>query len=753
MYRKEIEISFTQRIKEVEACFSGDQESVAERFQADIFKLEQHYQSELKDLSDSHIKQKHHWEERIQKALESAEEQRMMTEAAVEQERDRLSQEWTKERQELESLHNNKMEALMTENMQLQNELDDLIGKAQTKEIELSKQLNDLHNRLQESMNTRHELLVQSEDKALQTKLLLSKTVEDFKQERAELLRNSAGLEAKYKEMLSLSEQQIADRIELLSERDDLKIKIEKLEMLLKQTAVDFELKRKEQQENLSMLEKKLKDNLKSEEEKRDVLKVRIKELEMELNQCSASEEKEENEMLMEEVAGEDAPHILTEEDGAENPYDLVETALNIEIQDDEDAFTSNDLHGENESIAAYNQEQDNQIETPREGCDDQAGVCELKGSSPKRAELCHKGRKPSGNRNPYSPDHHPEDKHEAEMQREPVPSLEVFTDGENKLVVELSNKEPKPQDAPAVDCGSVSHEEKQAHHETVVVSSAPEETGDCDELSLEDAEVSCLPKISRSSLQELSSDSNREHFTAEINREKQHCAHDCVNALDEACEHRENLQALYNTAAEENVLLHEKISLLQQKTEILENLLAHNNEKLKTGQQVLEENYSLKVKMLLLMEHIKKLEIQAINITDMQIKYEDCLCENTKLKDQNGKLEKRVWYLEGRMNIIHDFQDEQISLVDEIGRLREENAKLSELFGELETEDEVLSALQLDAETSECPADLDEKVQAVTELEDCCREFEKQNGKLRRAITELQDKSQILNETTQAHR
>ncbi len=281
----------------MEDRFSGDQESVAKCFQADILRLEEHYQSELKTLSESHVVQKLHWEALIQEALENAEKERRIMEETMEQERKNLDQQWTQEQHKLESLHKEEMEEVVTKNQQLKNELEDFISMAQTKEIELSRQLNDLHSRLQESLQTRDELLAQSEKKALETELLLNQTVEDFRQEREELLSSQAELEAKNSEMLSISERQISERIELLTERDDLKMKLEELEMLLKQAAVDFELDRKELQEHVSILEKKLKDALENDREELkaeiEMLKNRIKELEMELNQVLSSAEKD----------------------------------------------------------------------------------------------------------------------------------------------------------------------------------------------------------------------------------------------------------------------------------------------------------------------------------------------------------------------------------------------------------------------------------------------------------------------------
>lgn len=765
----------------MEDRFSCDQEFVAQRFQADVLKLEQYYQRELEALSESHAKQKLKWEAEMQKALERAEEQSKMMEGAVEAERQRLNQEWTKERGELESVHKEQMEALMIEKKQLHHELDDLISKAQTKEIELSKQLNDLHNRLQESLKTKHDLLVQTE-------LLLNETVDDFKQEREELLSSNSELESKYNEMLCISESQTAERIELLNERDDLKMKIEELEMLLKRAAVDFELDRRELQESVSILEQKLKDAV---EIKAEDFKVRVKELGMEVQQLSSSVEKvEDKEMkelkgmntFMEEMLhnrecvslfGEETPEILDEQDSDEETltgtlYAGEEATENVDVFDanNEDGSATSDIRGDGELMGASEKQelrqnivQEDMKETHElchanadgfQGCGDDISVTDF----PEQAELYHAGCE-------LAPSDHPESEstenpNEAvfpEMKCGPVSSLEAFEDGENKATLELC-KENNPQDVAAVGFESYSQEDEQ-HHETVVVPSTLEETGYPGEPCLEDVEVNCLLNNSP--------DSDCEHLLAELKGENVKCGHECVDQ-DSDCEQQPllKLQAFYNTTTEENILLHEKISLLQQKTEILENLLAHNNEKIKAGHQVLEENYSLKVRMLLLMEHVKELEIKALKMTDLQIRYEDCMCENTKLKEQNGELEKRVWSLESRVNIFHSFKEQQISLVDEISRMREENTKLSELFSELERQDGILSAFGLDAERLESPSveafldldrELEANVDAVTDLEDCCKKLEKQNTQLHRTITELQDKSQTLNEVTQAHR
>ena len=735
MYRSDIEISFSQRIREVEDRFAGDQDSAARRFQADVLKLEQHYQSELKALSESHVEQKLLWEAQLQEAIENAEEERRRMEESVEQERQSLDQQWKTEQHELERLHKEEVEELARKNQQLQNELDEFISRAQTKEIELSRQLNDLHSRLQESLETKDELLAQSEKKALEVELLLNQTVEDFKQEREELLSSQSELEAKNNELLSMSERQISERIELLMERDDLKMKIEELETLLKQAAVDFELERKELQEHVTILEEKLKDNPENERnkfiEERDVLKIRIKELEMELSRVSSPAVKSKQESCFV------PPEICLNDDA------ILGQDVDVEIITEEVKMEPNesDEHDAQKSVSESD-------EAWPEGAQEAEGDPHASCCS---ADI-RRGDPDENNSNAVSKIQtvSPEVPCDAASSLEALEGEDAVEVGEKKAALGSCEEGDKPQDAPAADDQSCYREDEPCHG-TVVDPSVLQEMGDPSELSPVGAEVTCLAENShdREQEDELVSDSDCERLTAEIKDDYLESPEDEEADWEEREYSLLKLQALYNTATEENVLLHEKISLLQQKTEILENLLAHNSEKLKTGHLILEENYSLKVNMLLLMEHVKELQAKALKSTELQIRYEDCMCENAKLKDQNGELEKRVWSLEGKMNFFLDFQDHsKVSLADDISRMRGENRKLSELFSELERQQSPAEETLLDL-----TGPLEVKVQAATDLEERCEEFEKGNTSLRRAITELQDKSQTLNEATQAHR
>lgn len=734
MCRREIEISFKKRLKEVEDRFSGNQECVEQRFQADVLKFEQLYQSELKALADSHITQKLHWEQQLQEAQEKSEEQRRLMEETMEQERENAGQRWEKERQELESLYEEKTGDLVAKNQQLQNEVDELISVAQTKEIELSRQLNDLHNRLQESLQTRDELLAQSETKAFEAELLLKQTMEDFKQERETLLNQQS----------AQNERQISERIELLTERDALRRKIEELETLLRQAALDFALERKELLEDMRVMEKKIKDDLEKASEElsteRDVLRNRIKEPEVEFTQGSTPEEKKEeseenltfcfappeicvNVRIQADSPSEELLCLLADEDGDVGTLQDAENNKNVEDEYDENV---SDERADGQICLTENQEGEGHPEDPEAtscgGHDPDAPV-----PNNKRSNV--------------------ESKTE-EAPCEQASTLEAFEgvnteSGENEGALESCEEENRPQDVPASDNESPSHEDEPCH-ETVAEPSAPEEADDPDQRPPVDVEVT----HQRWEVGPLTADARND------------CAHDDLETPDEDadCEDGERshlqLQVLYNTATEENVLLHEKVSLLQQKTDILEILLAHNSENVKTGQQALEENFSLKVKMLLVMEHVKELEFKALKMRDLHVKHEECMLENARLKGQNRDLEKRVWSLESGMSVFHDFQSHsKISLVDEISRMREENSKLSELLGEVEQQRQTVAPEQPAESPPDLSGQLEVNVRTATDLQGCCEELVKENADLRRAITELQDKSQTLNEMTRAHR
>lgn len=718
MCRRELQLSFSQRIREVEARFSGDQDSVEKRFQADVLRLEQQYQTELETLSQSHTEQKLLLDAQIQEALQKAEEQGRR----MERERERLDQQWREEMHQQESQHEKNMEELAMRNQQLQTELEELSSMAQTAELELSRQLNELHNRLQESLETRDGLLAQSERKAEEAEQLLQQTL----QEKEELLRSHTELEARNTEMLSVSEKQTQERIELVSECDGLKMKIEELEVLLQQAAVDFYHEKKELQEHVSILEEGLR---KDPENTRKGLLV---------HQGLAKKvlEEEEEEEVAVGVCFEGPQNVSP---SIPNPSYPLEQNVQIKAED-------------NDSVSKHH----GNLEVKRDGWIHETDVLagskqEVDGeSSPDRCsglDLDSSG----ADENNFSVDSNseaflPQPLWETVVALQALEASDAGTGKtEKNLDLQPCEAENKPQDVPVLLGGNVSQDEE-GNHEMAGEPFRPE-VGDPDVPSPLYVQVSHAKQE-----EEPAAHLTFEQPSANINEER---SHGDLETADEGADCPQlRLQVTCDVATEENILLLKKISLLQQKSQILEKLLYHNSEKIKTGNQVLEENYSLKVKILLLMEHVKELELKASEAAALQGRYEDCLCENARLKYRNGELEKSVQRFERGVSRWEGFPNHsRVSLLDEIGTLREDNRKFSELLGELELQREILSAVPAVETIADRPGPAQVEGPVATELQGCCAELEKENIGLRQAIWALQDESLTLHESTQAQR
>lgn len=684
MCRVEVELSFQQRMKEVQERFLVDQESVEKRFQADVLRLEQDYQSELQARSESHAKLRLGLEAQLQEALENVVKEQRLAEETIADERERLDQQRKQDLHELENRYEERVKDLAAINQQLQHEVDALVGEAQTKEIELSRQLNELHSRLQESLETRDELLAQFEVKPLESELLIRERIEQ--------------------------------------ERDDLKVKVEELETLLRQAAVDFELERKELQEEVTILEKRLKDVPESNEQKLvpgDALRNTFEQSEMDHVVATT----EEADML----------------DEAENSIgDL------IKVQDVRDEIYEDGNYGggdvtdpaaSNDELLTYMPKNE---DVQPEGHQDVGGDAETRSSSPGifSTALC-EGPDPKGSGVDAS-----SEPASSQMPCEQQSKGEnVDGGGENGEAPESCAEERKPQDVPALEDNGAPPEDERSH-EATVGTKGPQESRDPAEMFPVHFEVPCLSHNSHARQREA------KHPTAVQAEDK--LTHDGVKPPDRGADCQGEgcplvaLQLLYNTAAGENILLREKASLLQQKTEVLEDLLTHSGDKIQAGRQALEENHGLRVQVLLLLEHVRELELKALGMTQLQVRYEDCTLENARLRRHNRQLERKIWSLEAGPSVFHDLQKHL--KVDEIGGMRDDGTVM-------------LCELEMRGSTTRAPPELgggdqpQVEVQPAVDLQGCCSQLERQNWGLRRALTELQDQSQALDRSTLAQR
>ncbi|XP_055015147.1 ninein [Boleophthalmus pectinirostris] len=679
--RRHVESSFSLRLSEVEERFELDQEAAANRFQDDVLKLEQVYQTELQTVSEKHESEKSRWEEEMKNAAD----------------------EWLKELQEIENVHKEEMDDVELKNKLLQKELEDFVVSGQTRETELSRQLNELHHRLQESLDTRDQLVSQAQKQLTETEKMLRETVQNLQEERNELWENLSQLESKYNDICSISETQIAERAELSTQRDDLKIKNEELEHLVRNLRGDFEGERKNMQRIIRELEEK------------GAKWSQIKELEMEVSQ------------------------VL-------NFVQNTEIIDNTEIKNVENVNDSYDISSEFGTTITNSTKSSSSLESVDflrcSAEENETGLIGKNAFSLSRSESCDSGEDKMDES---------EDKLCEPGQRRTEERLNCEVEMMNVLDPRLTSDQ-KPQ------CGETTFENRA---DAVCFQndngfSRLERSEDANVTKAQNSERFCELKpqtVPDSEFEESSQGDLSLYETAVDSHGLENVTNNCIFFMPEisfkSFDHSENqdvikLKALSKTSTEEHVLLQEKVSLLQQKIEILEVLLAHKNEKLKTGHEVLEENYSLKVKLLFLVEQVKELEREVYRMAELQIRFEDCACENDKLKEQNEELENRVWILESSMNI-YGFEDGKFTLTDEINRMREENRRLTELLKELNSP---RGNLQTHSRTSPNPSHQLQFDQVhIQEFEDCCADFEKENAKLQRTKTEKRD--QIQSKTT----
>ncbi|MBN3298750.1 NIN protein, partial [Amia calva] len=239
------------------------------------------------------------------------------------------------------------------------------------------------------------------------------------------------------------------------------------------------------------------------------------------------------------------------------------------------------------------------------------------------------------------------------------------------------------------------------------------------------------------------------------------------VSQLQDQAYITDELQSQLECVSEQNLELKKQVSQLQERTVELQDILEDNSKKIATGEQAEKENKALRLDMSKMMEWTKELEDKALQLMDLQSRYDECIREKSRLEEGKVQLEGKVQDLEEKMQDIGDFQDQHAGFEMEMARITEENSKLCLQIQELKKQEEVLNNLRQDTEKimevaewkakketfHELNSQLEAKIQAVSELEDSCAVFERENTALRDNVTALQEKSKKLEEKMQAHR
>ncbi|XP_063040394.1 ninein isoform X2 [Engraulis encrasicolus] len=970
--RRELQSHFSQRINEVEARFSGDQEAVSDRIQADIHNLEQHYQSELQALSKLQAEEKNKWESDLEAASKDAEMQQKAIKEAFQLENKFLVEKLAKEHEDLEAFYKEDMEAMRVKNEELEKELEYFISVAQSKEIELSRQLNELHDRLQENLDSKDALLSQSDKKIIEMELLFRHAKSDFEQQRIDLEASLSDLESRHIEALNLAEKQLEENRQLLEERDGLKAKVLKAEQLLRLAAINVDIESLELQCSLTELQGKLKQaqtgpfcseqaearqtNLDQcsritgkwsklkvdevwgasddivffklrqdsqgfkyiEEEVLRDLAVPIPEEtseELALESCAdelhtSDEGKEDrnkaNDALQahlsetganacekkdaEIVKYTSAVVCCTEEEDPKTGHEAVpkeeleqddmeriseyehsglmgveahgvetdeicDAAINTEHSHlsediiveahgngdelnavdgqikvdevDEDVFdTTGEVANAQRELNNYTKSDAPKAEVedvnrvaldaevvvtmPRhtkvgDSCTenvedsravprgmggdfegirvdevvgiDITGTCinvhdeacsaitggdiastEVIVGRVENVDVTHKGFGKGDNEN-----------HTFTVETEEVEMITLETEFED-MSIELVDEELADTEIQALDTDAITINAERLAEKVTAIWNVGGRVGldDAEDIELATEEEPCIDKANEDALvkrikeleSEVESMASLKEDCALTVRERDACVKELLKLQDRLGQFYDqshllsNLRAQCQVATDDNSSLKQHVIQLQQRIDELEVTLEGNRADLATGQGVLGASCDLQLELSTMIEQAKELEIKALELTDLQIRYEKCVCENVRLASRNEKLETRMISLESKMHIIQDLHGQHSALLDEIERMREENSNLSSLVHTLvkqndskSLENELRVLLQGHTASSGSSSDsnnleLSPQMEAVADLEECCSEFERQNSKLRRALSDLQDRS-----------
>ncbi|KAL2098954.1 hypothetical protein ACEWY4_005434 [Coilia grayii] len=1054
--RRELQNHFSQKIKEVEARFSGDQEAVSERFQTDIQNLEQHYQSELQALSKLHAEERAKWETEMEAANQDAETQQKVLKETFQLEKKFLVQELSKEHEDLELCYKEEVEALRVKNEKLQSELESFVSAAQTKEIELSRQLNELHDRLQENLDAKDDLLTQSERRKIEVELLFTQAASDFEQQRTDLQASLSDLKSQYVEALNLAERQLEENRQLMEERDGLKAKVQKAEQLLWLAAENIGTEHLELRCALAELQGKLKEaqaasflrqEAEAQEADLDQSPNAGKESKLHVDKVTTTESFE----MCNEKAGsvsETCPsELVVEQDTigevedakrepnytesgmlgvtvADVSVEVVDAEVKVTIVKDTKADVScteavedtrTVVGGMGVNFEGMGADEDvrtnkndtcthihNEADTASTGGDVASTEAVVgRGANVQGTGVVHPGEDDIANLShaymgetekvventgieghtktveDMFTDIVDKELANAEVQvlitdavvidtkrpTEEVPEnrnreesgglhtlkdIELATEDETfieqannaallerikelekevecmarlqedcaltvkerdasvkeilelqdrlgqfydqthlldnlktqckvatkdnhslqqqvyqlqqrnhelQLILEVNNESLiTGQDALVENCGlrseistmieqakdleineshitgqdtPVENSELRSEMSTMIeqdkdleikalgltdvdkelanaevqtwvtdvvvmdtkrpIEEVPEnpnreESGGLyavkdielateDETFIEQANNAALLERIKELEKEVKCMARLQEDCASTVKERDACVKEILELQDrlgqfyDQTHHVANLKTQCKVATKDNHFLQQQVYQLQQRNHELQAILEVNSESLITGQDALVENCELRSEISTMIEQAKDLEIKALELTDLQIRYEECICENVQLANRNEKLEKRVMILESKMHIIQDFHDQHSAFLDEIERMREENANLSSVVHKLEKQDNSdsvkigLHAMQQassgsSGNTSDSDIlDFNSQLGAVADLEECCFEFERQNAKLRRALTELQDKSFQIHSRMQAQR
>ncbi|XP_009584022.1 PREDICTED: ninein-like, partial [Fulmarus glacialis] len=224
--RKKMESDYNRRASHAETQFSVDTQTLVNKYEEMIRKLEGRYQRELHELAEQQREEKSQWEfEKDEIAQEVAEAHEQLKENLAKEKA--VSSALTQEKDLLEKNFKEEVNKLVCEREQLENELRDLRNAAEKQEKKLNDKITELQNDHKKELKNKEEHISVVEEDGKLVRQKLERLDSEYKQEKEELNSKLLALESLNKDICVRAE---TEKAEMSLEISNLQGKIQKLQ-------------------------------------------------------------------------------------------------------------------------------------------------------------------------------------------------------------------------------------------------------------------------------------------------------------------------------------------------------------------------------------------------------------------------------------------------------------------------------------------------------------------------------------------
>ncbi|XP_075006833.1 ninein isoform X2 [Calonectris borealis] len=224
--RKKMESDYNRRASHAETQFSVDTQTLVNKYEEMIQKLEGRYQRELHELAEQQREEKSQWEfEKDEIAQEVAEAHEQLKESLAKEKA--VSSALTQEKDLLEKNFKEEVNKLVCEREQLQKELRDLRDATEKQEKKLNDKITELQNDHEKELKSKEEHISVVEEDGKLVRQKLERLDSEYKQEKEELNSRLLALESLNKDICVRAE---TEKAEMSLEISNLQGKIQKLQ-------------------------------------------------------------------------------------------------------------------------------------------------------------------------------------------------------------------------------------------------------------------------------------------------------------------------------------------------------------------------------------------------------------------------------------------------------------------------------------------------------------------------------------------